>query len=117
MPETEGKTVKISHEKYAKSGIYRLFYCPGCEDFHAFFTHGIPPLHAITAPDPSPTPAQPSSAPPPVGPTVTPAIIQAIPGHYCALTIEDGMLVYGQECSHHLAGHVVPMVDLDQETP
>lgn len=85
----------FSDEKYEKAGIFRLFYCPGCERYHAVYrdSHNIEDLAGL--------------------PSVFPDLLIDFPGHRCHLFIQNGLLAYLDDCDHHLAGMTVEMVGLN----
>ena len=86
------KIVKI------ESDCHYMFYCPGCQEYHAY---RVPDWTFNGNMD---------------RPTFTPSLLHSgkdYPGNQCYLFVTDGKIHYCSDCDHSLAGQTVDMVDMD----
>lgn len=67
-----------------------LFWCPGCEEYHSFDNRWTK-----NGTDERPT--------------FTPSLLYATKTPRCHLWLTDGVLVYLEDCEHHLKGQRVPL--------
>jgi hypothetical protein len=95
---------KILIEKCESQEPYQiwLYWCPGCDSYHQFYTDrtdGQRPEWKITGPLDSPT--------------VTPSILYANVTPRCHCFIKAGKIQFLNDCTHHLKGQTVDMVDVN----
>lgn len=76
------------------------FWCPACQNVHAFNVAVFQPLWSFDGNMESPT----------FGPS-----LRMIGGNNCHLFVQQGMISYCPDSGHALAGKIVPMVDFDIE--
>lgn len=89
------KVKEIDNEK----GTY-LFYCPGCECHHAYYTvkDGDKPVWSFNGLLDNPT--------------FSPSLLNTYPsGNKCHLFVTNGQIEYCQDSFHHLKGRTVQMTE------
>lgn len=90
-----------------KNSTGYLFYCPGCKEEHLYSvcTDGTRPTWAFNGDMEKPT--------------FTPSLF--MPDRVCHLFMTDGRIQYLSDCTHHLAGQTIDMVECrwpeDQDGP
>jgi hypothetical protein len=86
-----------------------IFFCPGCGHQHAYFTKAEHPQKPVWQFNGDVD-----------NPTFTPSLLntwgpQENPHkNVCHLYVKNGMIEYLADCTHHLAGQTVPMVDINE---
>jgi len=82
------------------------FPCPGCGHYHVYWTERPASNGAIWTFNGNME-----------SPTFRASLLQTIPGenYRCHLFVTDGKIQYQADCTHHLAGQVIEMKDLDTD--
>lgn len=93
--------MKLIARKFEDGSVHGYsFWCPACEELHAFNVAGAPPLWKFNGDTEAPTFA-PS--------------LRYLSGNQCHLFVNAGKIIYCADCKHSFAGKTVPMIDWDVE--
>lgn len=102
-------TSKLRKHEGANGEVYYVFFCPGCDNLHLLY---------VVNPKGRPCWTFNGNL---EAPSFQPSLLNNGPGHkyhdpampVCHLYVEAGNIKYLDDCTHALAGEIVPMVELE----